>query len=165
MDNEILKVASSSITQKDGFPGKSVVSTCDGYQGDAVRAEVYGIPGVLCVPPDGANLIFVPAGGSRKSGVAVAGHNYKIDFDLSQGETVLHSTDAAGGTVKAKIEMKNTGKIRIENELHDFKTLFTELTGILKALRTVGAPPQHTVDPAIIAEIVALETKINQIFD
>ena len=79
--------------------------------GQAVEAEVYAPAGLLSRPPKDARGVFLPLGGSRRYGVVIAGHNYKVSISLADGETAIFSTTADGATLKAQIVLKADGTV------------------------------------------------------
>ncbi len=108
---ELIQIASSAIKTWHGAPGDAVVVTGSGERGLAVEAEVYAPAGFLSRPPKDARGVFIPLGGSRKYGVVISGHNYKVSISLAGGETAIFSTTADGATLKANIVLKADGTI------------------------------------------------------
>lgn len=113
---EMVKVISASITKRKSFPGKSVYAKVEGLSGGTKEVDYFQNSNLLANPAKNVRLIFVPVNGSQKAGVAVAGHNYQIELAIEQGGVTLFSTNAAGDTVKAKIEIKPDGKLAITTD-------------------------------------------------
>jgi hypothetical protein len=110
---ELVRVLKSKITQRDGYPGESVQSNVQGYH--AMDSEVYGLPGVVCIPPENVRMIYVPYGNSRR-GACVGGHNYQLSHEAVQGDTIIFSTTADGKTIKATIHLHADGKISVVSD-------------------------------------------------
>lgn len=131
---ELVKVATATIKALHGAPGQAVVVTGHGAGGQAVEAEVYAPAGILSRPPRDARGVFLPLGGSRKYGVVIAGHNYKVTISLADGETAIFSTTADGATLKAQVVLKADGTIEINGNA---KRLITDdLAGLLSTFVT-----------------------------
>lgn len=124
---ELFEVLSSAIKTKTDYPGPSVVSQAEGVGGHTDDIEVYGLPGVVSIPAEGARLIFVPVGGSRKNGVAVAGHNYAVDTGAAQGDTVIFAVSTDGAGIVCRVHLKNDGSIEI---LSDAAVTVTSQAGV-----------------------------------
>ena len=108
---ELVKIASATVKRLRGAPGDAVVVTGKATGGQAVEAEVYAPAGLLSRPPKDARGVFLPLGGSRRYGVVIAGHNYKVTISLADGETAIFSTTADGATLKAQIVLKADGTV------------------------------------------------------
>lgn len=161
---ELLQVVTSRIKQKDRFPGESVISNAKGMGGATHDAELYALPGVTVVPPENSRLIFIPVGGTRKAGVCIAGHNYQITIEASQGETVIHSTSADGKTLQATVKLDAQGNINLNGDdkrLVTYSELSTALSGFVTALNAEFATKQDTpgTPGSLSLDISAAETQ------
>jgi phage gp45-like len=131
---ELVKIASAVSKVLHGAPGQAVVITGAGAGGQAVEAEVFAPAGILSRPPKDARGVFIPLGGSRKYGVVLSGHNYKVAISLADGETAIFSTTANGTTLKAQILLRADGTIEINGTA---KRLITDdLAGLLATFIT-----------------------------
>jgi phage gp45-like len=136
---ELVQIASATIKALHGAPGQAVVITGSGVGGQAVEAEVYAPAGFLSRPPKDARGVFIPIGGSRKYGVVIAGHNYKVSISLADGETAIFSTNAAGDTLKAQIVLKADGTIEINGNSKRFVTWDELNTALQNHTHSAGA--------------------------
>lgn len=129
---ELVKVASAATKAWHGAPGQAVVITGTGAGGVSLEAEVYAPAGFLSRPPKDARGLYIPLG---KSGVVIAGHNYKVSISLADGETGIFSTTADGATLKSSVLLKADGTIEING---NSKTLVThaELNTALQTFLT-----------------------------
>lgn len=169
MNSTLVKLTDAKFDTKGNAPGKSVVATAEGVEGQTLTPEVYQAPGVAAVPPDGSTAVYIPIGASGRYGVVIALQNYQITLDLSAGESAIYSTTPDGKTVKAKIVLDDAGNIthdadgnEIINaaEVHlngDSKRLVTwqELQTVLTSLQTslIGHvhPSNGTPSPGLAA--------------
>jgi hypothetical protein len=85
------------------------------------------------------------------------------DPKVEPGEMKIYSR-VAGGTIKAQVYCKKDGLIAIKNDVHDLKTLMADLITELKALKTIGSPTNHTVDPSSQALLDAWKAKFDLLF-
>lgn len=161
---ELITIARSALMAWHGAPGQAVVVTGSGLGKQGIEAELYQAPGIFGRPAKGTRGVFLPIGAGRRYGVVLAVQNYQVTIDVDEGETTIFSTNAAGTTVKAKVALDNTGKIKISNELQDWKTLLDELIDGIKAIVTVGSATTQTVSPASQATLGATQTKLAQLF-
>lgn len=113
MISQLVRTIKSKFQTRKGYPGQSVVSNVQGFR--AKDVEVYGLAGVVCIPPESARMVYVPYGGTYR-GVCIGGHNYLIEHQGEQGDTIIFSTTADGKTIKAKIHLHADGSISIESD-------------------------------------------------
>lgn len=145
---ELVKVASSALKVLHGAPGRQVVSKASGLGGVSTEVEVYPSPGVFSRPPKGSRLVVIPLAGG-KTRVAIGMANYGVTLDLTDGETTIYSTNAAGDTVKAKIYLDALGNIALNGDskrLVTWDELNTALGTFITALNahvhgSAGTPP------------------------
>jgi len=91
-------------------PGKAIVIQVEAENGESREIEFYQLPGFAAGPTPKDRAATVNLQGYR---VAVASHNYRIEVEAASGQTILYSTNSAGDTVKAKINMQADGKIGV----------------------------------------------------
>lgn len=146
---ELVRVVSTTLTARNGAPGRQIVVTGKGLGGGSAEAEVYNPLGVYGRPPKGAKVLLVPIAGG-KTRVVVAGVNYQVVIDsLTAGETVIYSTNAAGDTLKAQIKLDALGNIEVNGNTKRFVTygeLASALSSFISALNlhvhgAAGTPP------------------------
>jgi hypothetical protein len=83
--------------------------------------------------------------------------------EVDNGEIKVYSRDS-GGALQSQVYCKKDGLIVIKNQLHDMKTLGGDLITELKALKTLGSPTNHTVDPSSQALLDAWLVKWEALF-
>jgi hypothetical protein len=113
---EMVKVLSSRVFRRKGFPGKSVYPKVESTSGGAMEIDFFQSPNAMANPAKDVRIIFVPVNGGKKAGVGIAGHNYKVDLSIDQGGYTIFATDASGATVKTKIELKPDGKLAVTTD-------------------------------------------------
>src|SRR5574344_1419055 len=159
---EQIKVLSAAIKKRTGAPAAQAV-----VQGKGITeqtAEVYPLPGLFVVPPNGAKLLLIPLE-AGKTRVAVGGVNYQVSISQEQGGTTLYSTTADGKTVKALIALSPKGLISIKNEQQSIETLLEELIDDISNLTTYGSPASHSVTAASQTKLTQLKAKLQQILE
>jgi phage gp45-like len=168
MISTLLKLSRAKLQTKGNAPGKSVVMTGEGVEGQSMTAEVYQAPGILAMPGDGTRGIWVPVGGSSRYGVVVAAQNYAINITVEAGETAIFSTTADGKTVQALIKLKADGTIELngnDKRLVTHAELDTALQTFITALNlhthTSAAAGSPTTPPvaSLSLDISAAETE------
>lgn len=144
------------------MPAAGPVIQITGGDGEARQVELYHPPGVSSAPaPDDAAVLIPVRRGYR---VAVATHNYKIEINPESGGTTIYSTNAAGDTVQARLDLKPDGTIAISNQVEDWKTVLDALVDELIAFRTTGSPTNHATDPGTVANLNAIKLQIANLF-
>ncbi len=129
----ISKIDSFEIKRKGSAPGKAIVATTEAAGGQERSTEFYQLPGFAAGPtPDDVPVEVRVGTGGR---IIVASQNYKITVDVSAGETLIYSTDAAGENIKAQIKLDTDGNISINGEDKVFVT-HTELNTALQTFVT-----------------------------
>ena len=63
-------------------------------------------------------------------------------------------------TLTTTIARNDIGQITIKNSLHSLNSILSELITILSSLKTFGSPASHTISPATVAQLTALQAKI-----
>lgn len=159
---QLLKVASSAIRRWKTAPGKAPVVTGTGLGGREIEAEVYGSAGVVGRPPKGARVVFLPLG--ERYGVVVAAHNYALGIEVGEGETTVYSTDAGGGTLKARIDLDAGGNVDLNGSAKRLVThseLNTALQALVAAINTAlgGKLDGAGTAGALTLDISAAETQ------
>lgn len=154
---ELVKVASSALKRWHSAPGNAINISATGLGGQAVEAELFELPGIFSRPVADARAVVINIGEGRRYAVAIAGHDYRVNINISAGETCIYSQDS-GGTVQARIDLDATGKIGVSNAVgKDLKTILTALIQHVRDLVSincvVGAPV--TLNPATIATLNA----------
>jgi hypothetical protein len=131
---ELFTVVRSYIKDRNGA-GQSVHIEGKGRGGKGLNAEIYSAAGVFSRPPKGTRGICLPIGRER---IVLAMHNYQVVIDwTAEGETTIFSTDAAGATVKARIDLKADGNIYLNGTskyLVTWGALDLALSGLITAL-------------------------------
>jgi phage gp45-like len=154
---ELATITETEIDRSSSAPGDSFVIKAKGLGGGMLKLNLYQQPGLVSRPPKGTRAIAIPVGEGRREMYSIATKNYEINFTISEGATTIYSTSADGKTLKARIELDNTGKIKIANETKNLKTILDGLIDHLAALTTipavVGTP--LTLNPTVIANLNA----------
>lgn len=150
---ELARVASSALAMLHGAPGRQVITTAKGLGGVATEVEVYPSPGVFSRPPKGARVVVIPLGGG-KTRVAIGAVNYNITLDITDGETAIYSTNAAGDTLKAKIYLDALGNITLNGDskrLVTWDALNTAMQALVGAVNTaLGTKPDGAGTPGTL---------------
>lgn len=147
---ELVRVVRSYLANRNGGPGDTHFVECKGIGGAGMNVEVYGPPGMISRPPKDARGVFVPIGRGKNYGIVIAMHNYKVSVWCEEGGTTIFSTNTAGDTVKAQIELDASGKVRVANETKSLKTVLDTLIGHIRDLATIncvsGSPVTLSVE-------------------
>jgi phage gp45-like len=125
------------VKKKGTAPGKSIVVKTEAAGGQERSTEYYQHPGFASGPtPDDVPVEVSVGSGSR---IIVASQNYKIEIDVSAGETVIYSVNESGEEIKAEIRLGNDGNISINGDDKPFVThaeLDLALQGLISTLNT-----------------------------
>lgn len=135
----LFNLTRSSRKIKGAAPGEAIVANGEGFAGQQITTEVFQSPGVFSAPGDGSKGVWLPIGGSSRYGVVIACQNYKITFDITQGETAIYSTDSGGGTLQAKIILRDDGTIEINGDSKRFVTYDELNTALQSHTHSAGA--------------------------
>ena len=154
---ELIKVVATGLKRWHSAPGNAVNLTGTGLGGAGIEAELFTGPGVFARPVKGARGIVLPIGEGRRYAVVVAVHDYRVNINISEGETAIYSQDSSG-VVQARIDLDAAGKVGVSNAAgKDLKVILTALIQHVRDLVTincvVGAPV--TLNPATIATLNA----------
>ncbi len=128
----LTEIESVSYAKKSTAPGKAVVVKTKA--GSISRnVELYHPPGISSAPTAKDRAIEIDVGGGVK--VAIVTHNYKLEIEVSDGETIIYSTNAGGDTLKAFIKLDTDGNIDLNGSSKKLVT-YTELNSALQGLIT-----------------------------
>lgn len=111
---EILRVASSTVKAWKSAPGEAAVVKGPGVGGAVLEVELFGAPGVVGRPGQGARVVHIPI--TSKYRVGIAAHNYALSIEYDEGETVVYSSSADGQTLQATARLKNDGTIELNGD-------------------------------------------------
>lgn len=154
----IVRIASTVISDLAGG-GKAVDATIEGSGENTATAQVYGPHGIITRPAERTTGVRLRIG--RRS-IVVAVVNYGVDPPENPGETSLYSTDS-GGAEQARVDLCSDGKIAVANQAENLYTWLQDFMDELVGLQTAGSPTNHTVNPASIAALEALRTRLDMI--
>lgn len=140
---------------KGAAPGKAVVLTTKAAGGQERETELYHPPGLSSGPTPEDIGVEVSSGTAGR--VTIAAHNYKLEIEVTAGETILYSTSADGETLKSTIKLDTNGNILLNGDSKTFVTfaaLNTALQGLItglnaefaKKLDSPGAPGLLSLD-------------------
>ena len=159
---ELGKVFSTSFASLRGTPGKQVNAKATGLGDAGMEGEVAQSPGILGRPPKDSRGVFIRL--TKRYGIFVGFINYKLNFPaLQQGETLLHSTDADGATLKATVYLDQNGVVVINSGTASgvkFEQLESSLASFLTALNTSLATAGGTPVTLNISTAKATNTKL-----
>lgn len=144
------------------MPAAGPVVRVEGADGDVRDVELYHLPGVVSGATSDDAAVVIPI--RRGYGVAVATRNYQISIDPDAGGVTLYSTNAAGDTIQARVDLTPDGFVAISNTSQDWKTILDALVDELIAFRTTGSPTNHTTDPGTVANLNAIKANVAQLF-
>lgn len=104
-------ISNFSIKRKASAPGKSIVVATEAAGNQERNTEYYQLPGFAGGPTPGDVPVEVRVGtGSR---IVVASQNYKVEVDVSAGETLIYSTSSDGDEIQAQIKLDSSGNIML----------------------------------------------------
>lgn len=158
---ELGEVVSTSFANLRGTPGKQVNVKGTGIGGAGMEGEVAQSPGLLGRPPKDSRGVFIRL--NRRYGIFVGFINYKLDFPLSQGETLLHSTDALGATIKASVYLDENGNCVINGGTSGavkYEELNTALSTFMTALNASLVAAGGSTVTLNITSAKATKTKV-----
>ncbi len=127
------KVTGISFKTKGAAPGKAVIIQTIAAGDQERNAEMYHNPGISSGPTKEDRVISVPVGTGTR--VIIAAHNYRIEVEVTDGETIIYSTNADGSIVKSQIKLDNAGNIDLNGNGKKFVT-FTALNAALQSFIT-----------------------------
>jgi phage gp45-like len=151
---ELATVERTEIANRNGGPGQTVYAKVKGLGGAVKNVEIYGQAGVFSRPGKGTRAVLVPLGVGGNYRIAIAFHNYQINIDWTdEGETTIFSTDTAGATVKARIDLKADGNIYLNGTskyLVTWGALSQALTSLCGTLAGHVHPSNGAVSPGLV---------------
>ena len=138
------KATAISFAVKGAAPGKAVIIQTIAAGNQERTSEMYHNPGISSAPTKNDRIISIPVGTGTR--VAIATHNYRINVEVTDGETKVYSTDATGENVKSVIKLDNAGNIDLNGDSKKFVT-YTELNTALQSFKT-------TIEASIASAII-----------
>lgn len=120
--------------------GKSTVLKTEAGAGQERETELYHNPGIATGPTVGDEVVTVNVGTSGR--IAVATQNYRLEVEVTAGETKIYSTSADGETLKSLIELDTAGLIKLNGDSKSFVThleLNTSLQAYVTAVNALFA--------------------------
>jgi len=142
----ISKITSTEYKRKGSNPGKSLIIKTLAAGNQERETELYNVPGIASGPTPDDIAVEVPSGTSGR--IAVATQNYRLEVEVTAGQTKIYSTSADGETLEALIFLDETGKITIENDAQNLATVLLSLIDNVKSIITVGSPTTQTISAA-----------------
>jgi phage gp45-like len=138
---QIARIVKTLWQTRGAAPGSAVVVQLASGGDQQRTAEFYQLPGIASGPTPQDRAVVVPTASGYR--VVVASHNYRVNVEVSAGETIIYSTDADGGAKQAEIKLTTDGKIDLNGSS---KTLVThaELDTALQNLVTAFNAHVHT---------------------
>jgi len=162
---EIIKTIRPYFQKKSGAAGQDCVIEGVGMGKRTISVGLFGPAGIMSAPPKDAVVIALPVGEGRRLMYGIACKNYKLDIVIDGGETTIFSTNYAGDTIKARIDLGGDGKIKISNATQSLHKILDDLIAHLKAASTIncvsGSPV--TFSPATITNLTADATALGQL--
>lgn len=88
-------------------------------------------------------------------------------ISLKDGEVVLKQKDAEVSLKAENIKIKSKTKIIIASQGESLKTILKDLVTVLKSVKVLTGSPGSSspILPALLPDIIAIETKVNNLFD
>lgn len=152
---ELVTIFKTTFGRLRGSPGSTVNASATGIGGAGIEAEYMQAGGVMHRPGKNTRAVFIPLSSGRRYGIMIGEQNYGISIEVGEGETAIYSTTADGKTVKAKILLDSSGKIKVSNAEKDLKSILDTLIGHISGLTTIncvqGSPV--TLAPSVIAQL------------
>ena len=142
----ISKITSAEYKRKGSNPGKSLIIKTLAAGNQERETELYNVPGIASGPTPDDIAVEVPSGTSGR--IAVATQNYRLEVEVTAGQTKIYSTSADGETLEALIFLDETGKITIENDAQNLATVLSSLIDNVKSIITVGSPTTQAISSA-----------------
>ncbi|MFW6312500.1 MAG: hypothetical protein ACOC2N_01280 [Spirochaetota bacterium] len=138
------RVVKALFDRRAASPAQNVVVQLEAAAGENRTAEMYHPPGISSAPSKQDRVVVVPVGrGSHR--IAIGSHNYRIEVSVDEGEISVYSTNAAGDTVAARIDLDNDGNIDLNGNSKRLVT-YGELNTALQSFKT-------SIDTAIASAI------------
>ena len=157
----LARVVRSIFSRRQSAPGKAVVVQVAAEAGEERQVELYHSPGIASAPTKGDRIITIPIGRSAFR-IAIGTHNYRVEIDAGEGETIVYSTNASGSTVQASIKLGTDGNIEINGGSKRLVT-YGELNTALQLMVTaINAGLAAKVDGGGTPGAVALDISAAQ---
>lgn len=135
--------------------GKSTVIKTEAGAGQERETELFHNPGISSGPTVGDEAVTVNVGSSGR--IAIATQNYRLEVEVTEGQTIIYSTSTDGETLKSQILLDTDGTINMNGDSKQFvthKELDTALQLFIVSLNatfatkldTAGAPGTLSLD-------------------
>lgn len=141
----LANIISSSV--KNDKNGNYISVKVEGFKNDILEVESYQQPGLFSRPQKDGKVLVIPIGDDRSHSIIVALNNYKLNLSINEGGTLIYSTDESGQNIKSKILLDNDGKIGMNNESGNLKSLLDSLINAILNIVTIGSPASHSLSP------------------
>jgi hypothetical protein len=140
----IAKITDILFKRKGSNPGKSTVIKTAASGGQERETELWHSPGIASGPTPEDISVSVPSGTNGR--IAVATQNYRLEVQVTAGQTKIYSTSADGSTLKGIIILNVDGSISLNGDSKTFVT-HAELNTALQTFITALNPHVH-LDPS-----------------
>lgn len=165
MIGSLVQIVRHIFIRKGRSPGESIVAQTKAGAGQERELDFYQLPGFASGPTEGDVGITIQTQGGR---IIVGSCNYKISVNPSTGETIIFSTNSAGDSVEAQINLKPNGDINLNGDskrLVTYSELNTALSNYVTQLNLSlasgsngGGPVVFAVSPPSSIDISTAET-------
>jgi hypothetical protein len=105
------QVVKSLFTRLRLMPAAAPVVEVQGADGETRDVELYHPPGISSAPTEGDSVVMVPIRAGYR--VGVASRNYGVSVNVTAGAITVYSTNAAGDTIQARIDLDDAGNVAI----------------------------------------------------
>lgn len=153
MTGELIVIESA--TKKDS----SITATSSRMDRLGEAGKVFGLHGFVSYPAKGAKGIRIRLG---RFSFVVSITRDDIAPPDNEGATKLYSTDA-DGVEKASMILDSDGKIGIKNVAENLAGLIDDLISEIIAIKTFGSPTNHSLTPASIANLTAINERFKSL--
>jgi len=129
--------------------GKSSVIKTEAGAGQERETELYHPPGISSGPTVGDESVTVNVGSSGR--IAIATQNYRLEVEVTAGQTIIYSTSVDGETLKGEILLDTDGTINMNGDDKRFVThaeLDAALQTFITALNLHTHPTAATGPPS-----------------
>ena len=116
----ISKITSTEYKRKGSNPGKSLIIKTLAAGNQERETELYNVPGIASGPTPNDIAVEVPSGTSGR--IAVATQNYRLEIEVTPGQTKVYSTSTDGATLKSTIILDVDGNISLNGDTKKFVT-------------------------------------------
>lgn len=153
---KLVDIDNTDTLSNRGAPGPALIATCNGA-GLTHTAPIYQHHGIASRVTQGDVGVYIPVLGSRRFGVVIATHNYDLNIELNEGETLIYATNSSGKQITAQIRLQANGQIELNGNTKSLVTweeLNTALQMLVASINTSlaakldggGAPGALTLD-------------------